>query len=372
MVSFLFFTVNLHAQNNPVERQTDWFGATNHINNKILSFNIYVYSPFNSSMIIDQTKLSEFRLVGDPAADELINTVAQSEGGEYLQTLFPFFSDFKNLNFGHLNSLIQDFLKINSKLPICFDKKDMIRATDYYRHNQENIGLVLGLYSLPYCYLGADGARVLTFSTRLNKDAFKRLVETGNFLKAVLNYDNWTEGKVFAICMKVRLLHACVRYFILKSDRWNTDWGHPINQEDMAGTNIAFSLIVLKGMEKLGYSPDDSVKKAYMNIWNVIGSLLGLDQNILPENYLEAIKLDKAIVKHQFKNSPQGSELANSLLAAFRDIAPGEAIANLLQEQCRFLLGNNYADMLEIKKTSMPRSMLTVYNNTSALMSKIF
>ena len=91
------------------------------------------------------------------------------------------------------------------------------------------------------CYLGADGARVLSFSARLNKDAFKRLVETGNFLKAVLNHDNWSEGKIFAICIKVRLLHASIRYFILKSDRWDMKWGYPINQEDLVGTNLAFS-----------------------------------------------------------------------------------------------------------------------------------
>ncbi|MBK7604841.1 MAG: DUF2236 domain-containing protein [Saprospiraceae bacterium] len=316
--------------------------------------------------------LSHYRLIGDHPADLLIQSLVDENGIEYIRSLFPFFSNYKDLSFGNLDPLIQDFLKVNSNLPASFDKKNMIRATDYYRNNQENIGLVLGLYSLPYCYLGADGARVLSFSARLNKDAFKRLVETGNFLKAVLNHDNWSEGKIFAICIKVRLLHASIRYFILKSDRWDMKWGYPINQEDLVGTNLAFSLIVLRGMEKLGLQADDSVKKAYINLWNVIGNLLGVQDDILPENYLAAIKLDKEISKHQFKNSPHGSELTNSLMNAFRSIVPNEFTAELLQEQSRFLLGENYANMLEIKTTTIPKSVLSVYNKTSALMSKIF
>ena len=261
--------------------------------------------------------LSHYRLIGDHPADLLIQSLVDENGIEYIRSLFPFFSNYKDLSFGNLDPLIQDFLKVNSNLPASFDKKNMIRATDYYRNNQENIGLVLGLYSLPYCYLGADGARDLSFSARLNKDAFKRLVETGNFLKAVLNHDNWSEGKIFAICIKVRLLHASIRYFILKSDRWDMKWGYPINQEDLVGTNLAFSLIVLRGMEKLGLQADDSVN-------------------------------------------------------AFRSIVPNEFTAELLQEQSRFLLGENYANMLEIKTTTIPKSVLSVYNKTSALMSKIF
>ena len=95
---------------------------------------------------------------------------------------------------------------------------------------------------------------------------------------------------------------------------------------------------------------DESIKKSYLNLWNVIGQLLGIDPKILPENYLSAAKADREIAGRQFQKSPQGIELANSLMSAFRNVAPGETIGNLLQEQSRYLLGNNYAEMLEIKK----------------------
>jgi hypothetical protein len=56
----------------------------------------------------------------------------------------------------------------------------------------------------------------------------------------------------------------------------------------------------------------------------------------------------------------------------FEASSPNEFTAELLQEQSRFLLGENYANMLEIKTTTIPKSVLSVYNKTSALMSKIF
>ncbi len=322
--------------------------------------------------MITKSELGKYRTLGDNEADEVIDQIVKQEGIAYLRQLMPFLSDYQNLNFQNQSSIIQDFLSINSSLPTFYDKKKLIRATDFYRENQQNIGLVLGLYSLPYCYLGADGAKVLYMSERIKNDTYKRLTETGNFLKAVMNYDNWQDKHIFAICLKVRLLHATIRYFTLHSKQWDLVWGHPINQEDMLGTNLAFSLVVLRGMEKLGYSVDKSYEEAYINTWNVIGSLLGVKQEMMPESYLEAVKIDKLIAERQFKQSVEGQELTASLMKVVRSFAPSELTADLLQSQSRMLLGEKYAEMLGIAETNIPNTLLKVYNTTSVLMSKTF
>lgn len=225
---------------------------------------------------------------------------------------------------------------------------------------------------MPYCYLGADGAKVLYLSERIRNDTFKRLLETGNFLKAVMSFDTWAEQKIFVICLKVRLLHASIRYFTIHSNRWDMAWGFPVNQEDMLGTNLAFSLIVLRGMEKLGYNIDKSYEDAYLNTWNVIGFLLGIKPEIMPNNYLEAVKLDKQIASRQFRQSPESQVLTTSLINVIRGFAPNKFTADLLQEQSRYLLGEKYAQMLGIAETNIPNTLLKVYNTTSALMAKIF
>ncbi|WP_394990400.1 oxygenase MpaB family protein [Emticicia sp.] len=316
--------------------------------------------------------LAKYRTLGDENADEIIRKLVELKGIAFLRQMMPFMSDYQNISFQNQPQILQEFLIKNSFLPSFFDKKKLIRTTDFYRENQQNIGLILGIYSLPYCYLGADGAKVLYFSERIRNDTYKRLLETGNFLKAVMTYDTWTEQRIFAICLKVRLLHAAIRYFTMQSNHWDLTWGFPINQEDMLGTNLAFSLVVLRGMEKLGYQVDESYGSAYLNTWNVIGFLLGIKPEIVPNNYLEAVKTDKLIAKRQFRQSLEGQELTSSLIQVIRGFAPNKLTADLLQEQSRMLLGEKYAKMLGIAETNIPNTLLKVYNTTSVLMSKIF
>jgi hypothetical protein len=316
--------------------------------------------------------LADFRTKGDPPADNLITELVASEGIGYLRNLMPYLSDYQQLSFENQPLIIQTFLAENQIFPNFFNKKQIIRATDFYRENQQNIGLVLGLYSLPYCYLGADGAKVLYLSERIKNDTSKRLLETGAFLKAAMNYDNWTNQNIFTICLKVRILHAIIRYFTLKSGQWDLAWGYPINQEDMLGTNLAFSLIVIRGLNKIGHKIDENQETAYLETWNTIGFLLGLKTEIMPTNYLEGVKTDAQIAKRQFRQSIEGEALTASLMNTIKTFAPNIKVADLLQEQSRFLLGEKYAKMLSIKETNMPKSLLKIYNNTSVLMSKFF
>jgi ER-bound oxygenase mpaB/B'/Rubber oxygenase, catalytic domain len=323
-------------------------------------------------MMDEQLVLPKLRTLGDGPADEIISQLVVTHGTNFLTKIMPFLSDYHNLSFENQPQILQDFLAKNTELPTFYHKKNIIRATDFYRENQQNIGLILGLYALPYCFLGADGAKVLDLSQRIKNDTYQRLLETGNFLKAVMHYDNWQNGNIFSICLKVRLLHACIRYFTMHAGRWNLAWGYPINQEDMLGTNLAFSLIVLRGMEKLGIRADSSAEEAYINTWNTIGYLLGIPAHILPQTFAEAAKLDKKIAQRQFRQSAEGEALMAALMNTVRNFAPNQTTADLLQEQCRFLLGEKYADMLGIKETKLPKTLLKIYQTTSVLMAKVF
>jgi hypothetical protein len=310
--------------------------------------------------------------MGDLEADTLIHQLVTKEGIGFLRALMPFLGDFKKLDFQSQPQLLQDFLFRNSTFPHFFNKKELIRATGFYQQNQQTIGLILGLYALPYCYLGADGAKVLYMSERIRKDTYNRLIETGNFLKAVMNYDNWENNKIFAICTKVRLMHAAIRYFTLHSQKWDFAWGYPINQEDMLGTNLAFSLVVLRGMQKLGYRIDSTYERAYLHTWSVIGVLLGVDKDLLPTNEQEAIKTERLIATRQFRQSTESQALTDSLMQVVRGISPNEWTADLLQAQSRFLLGEKYAEMLGVKETNIPATLLKVYNTTSVVLSRFF
>ena len=55
----------------------------------------------------------------------------------------------------------------------------------FFKKHAQQIGLTLGFFSLPYSYLGANGAQVLWLTERIKNDTTRRLQETGEWVFAV-------------------------------------------------------------------------------------------------------------------------------------------------------------------------------------------
>ncbi|NJO02592.1 MAG: DUF2236 domain-containing protein [Bacteroidia bacterium] len=62
---------------------------------------------------------------------------------------------------------------------------------------------------------------------------------------------------------------------------------------------------------------------AFLHLWNVIGYLLGVREELLPDTAKEAYWLDKKIAQRHFRKSEAGVELTASLLRFFREEAAG-------------------------------------------------
>lgn len=313
-----------------------------------------------------------YRIIGDYEADELIRQILEREGLQYLRNLMPYWADFTQLSTEHLPIYVANFFKEKAKFPEFYNKKDIVRSIDFYRRNQSQISMILGLYSLPYCYLAADGAKVLYFSEKIRKNTLQRLKETGNFVRSMMDLENWDNQNIFVICTKIRLMHASIRIFLLLEKKWDMLWGFPINQEDMLGTNLSFSLIVLKGLEKLGHDIDHSTEQSYLNTWNVIGYLMGINPELLPESYAVAFRIEQSIANRHFKESMEGKELTKALMQVFRELSSNNLMNNLLQTQSRMFLGEDYANMLEIPQTNFPYNLLKMYNQSNTFFSNYF
>ena len=260
-----------------------------------------------------------------------------------------------------LNQIPQEFIRYTlfsdvNELPAWADKKEMKAGSAFFARNAQLIMNLLGLLSLPYCYTAADGAMVLYLSDRMRGDVGKRLVETADFLWDVMAPDAFEEsGKGFASVLKIRLIHAAVRYYTLKSGQWDDAWGVPVNQEDMAGTNLSFSIIVIRGLRKFGVSVTYQEQQSFMHLWNVIGYLLGLAEDMLPQNGKQAFDLEEAIRLRQFRLSDHGRELTRSLTNYFVTVNTGEQFSDReIFQVMRYLLGNAVADMLDLPSAELP------------------
>ena len=258
-------------------------------------------------------ELKAFRKQGDPLADKTI------------QALFALgFNPYKNKDYAAYNTngqtipesfpdILKNYFIEVSDLTV--DQELAAKGQAFFGTYGQSIMLCLGLYSLPYCYGAAHGAKVLAFSERILNNPEKRLRETAEFVLDLHAPHAFKEnGKAIVTIAKVRLIHAAIRYHLLQGNEWKQEWGYPINQMDMAGTNYSFSLIVNRGLRKLGFTLSPQQAEDYILFWNQIGRLLGLDEKLMPKSNQEAFVLEEKIRKDQFRPSMEGKALTKALM----------------------------------------------------------
>ncbi|MCO5935279.1 DUF2236 domain-containing protein [Mucilaginibacter sp. RB4R14] len=325
----------------------------------------------NSNTPYNNELLNKKRLSGDLQADDFIRLVFADEAKKKQLQLWMVGKS----GFEHLKSLKNafpgfDFIDKANSLPKWAQPRLMKAGAAFYSRHSEIIMSLLGLLSLPYCYNAANGAMVLYLSELIRKQTTKRLYDTAIFVWEVMGPDAFSkDGKAYEEILKVRIMHAAVRYYTLQSDKWDNSWGVPINEEDMAGTNLSFSLIVIRGLRMLGYNVSHEDQAAFMHIWAVVGSLSGLDQDLIPENSKKAQQLDSLIKQRQFQVSKHGQELTQSLTNHILAVNKSKATANDILGLMRYLLGKEIADMLAIKAPELPAYKLTLIKTLNLLKS---
>lgn len=322
-------------------------------------------------LIYNDELLDGKRLSGDPQADKFIHYVfADAARKQQLQQWMSGKSGAEHLN--SLNDTFPgfDFIDQAEHLPLWAKPRLMKAGAAFYARHTEIIMSLLGLLSLPYCYTAANGAMVLYLSELIRKQTTKRLYDTAVFVWEVMGPDAFgKDGNAYEEILKVRIMHAAVRYYTLASGKWNESWGLPINQEDMAGTNLSFSLIVIRGLRMLGFSVSQADQEAFMHIWAVVGYLTGLDAILIPENSKMAQQLDNSIKKRQFQISTHGQELTASLTEHILSVNKSKATANDILGLMRYLLGQEIADMLVICAPDLPGYKLTLIRTLNLLKS---
>ncbi len=152
--------------------------------------------------------------------------------------------------------------------------------------------LILSAFSLMNGYHSHAAAKPLLFTGRLDRMARRRLAETGQFIAATCQVDGLRRfAPGFKATVRVRLVHAWVRRFLLQSASWHGDaWGVPINQADMAATNLAFSVAVLHGTRIMGLRFTHQEADSLMQLWRYSGYLSGIDPGLLCSSEAEAME----------------------------------------------------------------------------------
>lgn len=312
-------------------------------------------NPIKPTRSFPNELMDKLRQTGDELADNIILQVFQQTEMTGLRDFFKWLNSNET---EYSLSFVNEFVNQKPELPALANWKKMQKGMIFFQENQERIGIMLACLALPYCYAGADGARVLAKSQRIQNDTLKRLEETGEFIFTVMQEKNWKNGVAFRKILQVRLMHAAIRFFSEYHGSWDKTWGKPVNQEDMAGTNGAFSYIVIRGLRKTGKTPSESEEEAYLHLWNVISHIMGVEEVLIPQNLREAFTLDKVIANRQFRPSEEGKSLTKSLLQTLESFVSNPLLKSFPAAQMRYLLGDEIADLLGIPVHSIESKII--------------
>lgn len=308
-------------------------------------------------MKTDTQFLNESRHVGDQMADRLVGDCMlnhnQSDLYAALRLSEAEISASKNI------SPIVDFLKTGRKKPTWFDEHKLLAGQEVFQLYAAEIMALLGAMALPYCYAASPGNKALYLSDKMRQSPGKRLLDTAHFIIQVSTPGSLaTDQQGHININKTRLIHALARYYVQKGS-WDMAWGLPINQEDMAGTNLAFSILILLGLQQTGFVLSDKQKDDFIFLWRYIGYQLHIDEHLLPSSVREAYQLAQLIKKRNFKKSLEGVELTKELLSYYRTMAPPDK-ANFVDAQVRYFLGSEVAGYVGLEPDYLKDKVTTL------------
>ncbi|WP_258104290.1 oxygenase MpaB family protein [Marinoscillum sp. MHG1-6] len=304
--------------------------------------------------------LDQKRKETDPLADQAVSAIIEGGFERHINDVFlkltrnqdydpALFSDLPK----EVQEIVDQYFEATARLPEWADQSKIAVGQEVFSLYGPEVFMLLNLKSLPMCYTCAKGAKVLYDTGRLMEHGGKidplvrRLMETAQMVVDVLQPDGLKpKGKGIVTMQKVRLIHASIRYFI-KNERFNpkgwdvSEFGEPINQEDLAGTLMSFSPIILSGLKQLGIKLSQEQIDGYSHCWKVIGYQMGISDDLLSDNYEDNWVLGCKILEHQSAASEEGKALTDSCIAFIQYMIPG----HLFQEVPEYLMWYLFQDV---------------------------
>lgn len=218
---------------------------------------------------------------------------------------------------------LTDYLATCQHLPAWTDRAAIARAETLFMDMSMLSCTLLFCASLPECYVLPDLSAVLHAAGQLEAHTDYRVRSTAAMIFPVMLAGGLTTpgGGGVAQALKVRLIHATIRYLILRgtpndavdappvpplapagggihhklyAHGWDTSVnGLPCNQEELAYTLLTFSYVFVRGLRTLRLALPPQDEEAYLHTWNVLGHVLGIEQGLMATTMAQA--------QHDFK-----------------------------------------------------------------------
>lgn len=229
----------------------------------------------------DADRYAGFYLVGDSIADDLALWMRRS--GEPAKAAFEEALRRGIDGVSRPSPELVRFFERADHVPSWVDFDELeVGALAYQRFGIVGM-IILSAWSLINGYHSSAAVKPLAFTGQLRHDTQRRLAETARFVSEATQVGGLQHGaRGREIALRVSLIHAHVRHACIGSPDWRADeWGVAINQADMLGTLLEFSLLMMDGVQRLGFHVSRREREAILAMWRYCGHLSGVDPWLL-------------------------------------------------------------------------------------------
>ena len=160
-------------------------------------------------------------------------------------------------------------------------------------------------------------------------------------------------GEGWKLSVRIRLIHAQVRYFLRKSDEWDeAEVGVPIHIGHVALAAANFSARVIEAAKRLGAEPTAEESEAFVQIWRYSGYLMGVPETILFKSEAEALELCRVAIACEPRPTIEGIVMANALVNSAPVVIginkprDRQNLADYVYRVSRALIGDELADQI--------------------------
>lgn len=309
-------------------------------------------------------RLDNFRLLGDPLADDVCTELHAKHGGlkNIHDLLATVRSKAENVA-GEEGNIFRNFLARTRGIPSWADRAMIERGQHVHAVHLPFMGLSLFAGSLVGGAQFLTAATVTTLAGNITTNPTRRIDETGMLLAALAFPGSLFEAgsEAHDSLTRVRLLHGALRHWLPRSGRLEplkkivpkriyVQGEVPINQQDLAITLAVFCYINLRSLRRMSIVLSSWDIKCYVHMWRYAGYVLGIVDDLLPETLEDQEEFMLCSMIHQGVPDEVEAKPVKDFISAFskagskgsRGLLPQSMLQVFLEQMTRHMNGMDY------------------------------
>ena len=316
--------------------------------------------------------LDRMRLVADPETDALAGELFDLEGPPGLIRMTRALEDWEAPIPDTLPASMREWFARPVSYPAFVDPARIYVAEQLFVKYGPISAAALLMCAVPHFFTNAAGARAFYMAKIFSPESLRnRLLEITQFIRSFTQYGGLAQfwlapaqrgamsgplgvlkGRGVMTVQKLRMIHAGIRLMLAlprePDRRWNADrCGRPINQEDLCEAILCFCFCTIDALATLGFRQNAAEQEATLCAWKTVGHLLGLSDELQPEDVNEARALHKVLFERSCRETDESKALIAELVHILQGIVPW-VLRPVPAALMRHLMGRRVADQLAV------------------------